>query len=202
MSGPNEPTSESVEIDSVTKSISSSRSTSWNALTTNAPVAKYATAMNVPCSSSFANLLMIQVAIRAWMRRDTVMRGAMPDRPGAVRITRAAPFAASVAVLTATPTSACASAGASFTPSPVMPTTCPCACSADTTACLCCGCTSASPSTLLYRSDSWGGSGGGTAGAEEVLMRGLEGVAVAAALLLCGVAATVCAAAVDPESLI
>ena len=66
--------------------------------------------------------------------------------PGSVRTTLAAPFATSVAVLTAMPTSAWRSAGASFTPSPVIPVTWPPAWSCFTTVYLSSGKTSAKPS--------------------------------------------------------
>ena len=74
------------------------------------------------------------------------------DRPGAVRISAAAPRAASVAPETAMPQSACLSAGASLTPSPVIATRWPRSCSALTMAYLCSGNTRAKPSAFSIAS--------------------------------------------------
>ena len=70
------------------------------------------------------------------------------ERPGFVRTTAAADFAASVAPATAIPQSAFFSAGASLTPSPVMQTMWPFFCRSSTILYLCSGKTSAKPSTL------------------------------------------------------
>ena len=73
------------------------------------------------------------------MRRASSIAELITESPGAVRISAAAPRAASVAPETAVPQSACFSAGASFTPSPVIATRCPRLCSAFTMAYLCSG---------------------------------------------------------------
>src|SRR5262249_25469870 len=70
-------------------------------------------------------------------RRASSIASLMTERPGAVRMSAAAPRAASVAPDTAVPQSACFNAGASLTPSPVIATRWPRACSALTMAYLC-----------------------------------------------------------------
>src|SRR6516162_5165240 len=71
------------------------------------------------------------------MRRASSIASLMTERPGAVKMSAAAPRAASVAPDTAVPQSACFNAGASLTPSPVIATRWPRACSALTMAYLC-----------------------------------------------------------------